>query len=64
MEVFWRVLDHALPHIVVLAAVHGHRLEPAPAHGQDQGIKRLQNALVPAMFLDADSGEPHLLLLG
>lgn len=64
MKVFWSVLDHALPLVVVLSAIDRHCLEPAPAHGDDQRVEGLENSLVPAVFLHANSDVAHALLLG
>ena len=55
MHVLRCVFKQTMASVVVLDVVQGHRLEPTPAEGHDEGISSLQDALVPTMFL-----QPHL----
>ena len=50
----WGVLQHSLSHIVILDAVDGCGLEPPPAEGDNERVTRLEDAFMPAMFL-----QPH-----
>lgn len=54
MHVLRRVLQETLTHVVVLDRVDDHRLEAAPSAGDDQWVAGLEQALVPAVLLDAD----------
>lgn len=47
------VLEQAVPPVVVLDVEHGDGLEAPPAQGQDQGVARLQDLLVPSVLLQA-----------
>ena len=39
VKMFGSVLQHPLPHIVVLREIHRNGLEPPPAHRENQGVK-------------------------
>ena len=54
MHVFRGILDHSLPHVVVLYTVDGDGLESPPAHGQDERVSCLEDTFVPAVLLDTD----------
>ena len=51
---FRGVLQHPLSHVVILDAVNGRGLEPPPAEGDNERVTCLEDAFVPAMFL-----QPH-----
>lgn len=53
VHVRWRVLEEALTLVLVGGRVKGQRLEAAPPHREDQWIAVLQDALVPAVLLEA-----------
>lgn len=55
MHVLRCVLEQAVAPVVVLNVVERDGLEAAPAQGQDEGVSRLQDAVVPAVFF-----QPHL----
>lgn len=55
MHVLRRVFKQAVASVVVLDVVEGDGLEAAPAKRQDEGVSRLQDAVIPAVFL-----QPHL----
>mmetsp|Transcript_16919 Transcript_16919/g.40557 ORF Transcript_16919/g.40557 Transcript_16919/m.40557 type:complete len:204 (+) Transcript_16919:728-1339(+) len=67
MHVLRRVLDHA---VALLAGDDGlereqrHRLEPPPAHREDQRVVVLEDLLVPSVLLDSDLDEAERLLHG
>lgn len=55
MHVLRRVFEQAVASVVVLDMVEGDGLETTPAQRQNEGVPCLQDAVIPAMFL-----QPHL----
>lgn len=51
MHVLRCVLEQAVAPVVVLDVVQGDGLEATPAQGQDEGVARFQDPVVPSMFL-------------
>ena len=51
MHVLRRVFEQAVAPVVVLDVVEGDGLEAPPAQRQDKGVSGLQDAVIPAVFL-------------
>lgn len=53
VHVLRRVLEHAVPAVAVLEAVHRERLEAAPPERHHQGIASLEHPARPPVLLHA-----------
>jgi hypothetical protein len=62
MEMLRRVLEHPMAQIVVADAVDGKGLEAAPAQREDQRVAVLEDARMPAVFLEARLHVAYLVL--
>ena len=63
VQVLGRVLEQAVAAVVVLHRVHGDGLEAAPAKRHDDRVTCLQDALVPAVLLQAKLQHKTMQLL-
>jgi hypothetical protein len=64
VHVFRRVLQHAISCPRVRNGVDGQGLESSPPQGEDQGIVRLEDLLVPPVSLDANLDESETVFGG
>jgi hypothetical protein len=62
MEMLRRVLEHPMAHVVVADAVDGYGLEAPPAQGEDERVAVLEDARVPAVFLETRLHVAYLVL--
>jgi hypothetical protein len=62
MEMFRRVLEHPMAHVVVADAVDGEGLEAAPAQREDERVAILEDARMPAVLLEARLHVAYLVL--
>jgi hypothetical protein len=64
VEMLRRVLDHPLPHVVVLDGEHRNGLEPSPPQRDNEGVTIFQDFWKPSMFLDPELDKTDLILSG
>lgn len=55
VHMLWSVFEQTMPSVVILDVVERDGLEAPPAKREDEGVSCLQDAAVPAVFL-----QPHL----
>lgn len=55
MHMLWSVFEQTMPSVVILDVIQRDGLEAPPAKREDEGVSCLQDAVVPAVFL-----QPHL----
>src|ERR1700677_1163711 len=64
MHVLWCILQHPMPHSVLVDGVDWQRLKPAPSKNEYEGIVGLENLLMPSVSLHADLNEAESVFCG
>lgn len=64
VHVLRSILQHPVSRPRIRDGVDGKRLESAPAEGEDEGISRLENLLVPTVLLDSNLHKAESVLRG
>lgn len=60
MHVLWGVLQKSLPSVVVFNIIEWDGLKPPPPYRKDDWISRLEDFLIPTMFLQTHLREKEI----